>query len=63
MPKVTIDTNVDINASRAAVWEVLTDFPSYSEWSPFRNRGDPRGGPEARCAHVRRWWAWHELQT
>jgi hypothetical protein len=24
MPSITIDTNVDINASRAAVWDVLT---------------------------------------
>ena len=34
MPSLTIDTTVDIDASRDAVWDVLTDFASYSEWSP-----------------------------
>lgn len=34
MPSVTIDTNVDIKASRDDVWAVLTDFSSYGEWCP-----------------------------
>jgi hypothetical protein len=34
MPSVTIDTNVDITGSREDVWDVLTDFSSYSEWCP-----------------------------
>ena len=34
MPNVTIDTNVDILASRDDVWVVLTDFSSYDEWCP-----------------------------
>ena len=44
MPSVTIDTNVDIDASRSSVWDVLIDFPSYSEWSPFRIEGIPEVG-------------------
>ena len=33
MPSLTIDTTVDIDATRDAVWDVLTDFASYSEWN------------------------------
>jgi hypothetical protein len=35
---------VDIDAPPDPVWEVLTDFPSYSEWNPFiiRIEGEPR---------------------
>ena len=45
MPSVTIDTNVDINASRDAVWDVLTDFASYKEWNPgMRIEGAPEVG-------------------
>jgi hypothetical protein len=45
MPSITVDTNVDIDASKDAVWEVLTDFASYSEWSPFlRIEGTPEVG-------------------
>jgi hypothetical protein len=45
MPSITIDTNVDINASSDAVWDVLTDFASYSEWSPtIRIEGNPEVG-------------------
>jgi hypothetical protein len=45
MPSVTIDTNIDINASREAVWKVLIDFPNYSEWSPsVRIEGTPEVG-------------------
>lgn len=31
----SIHTTIDINASPAQVWDVLTDFASYSEWNPF----------------------------
>jgi hypothetical protein len=28
-------TEIQIDAPLAAVWDVLTDFPRYSEWNPF----------------------------
>ena len=34
MPSFTIDTTVDINAGKDAVWDVLTDFAGYAEWNP-----------------------------
>ena len=34
MHSIMIDTNVDIDAPREAVWDVLVDFPSYGEWNP-----------------------------
>ena len=30
-----IKTEVDINASKEAIWDVLVDFPRYGEWSNF----------------------------
>src|SRR4051812_48131372 len=30
-----ITTEVDINASTEAVWDVLVDFPRYGQWSNF----------------------------
>ena len=30
-----ITTHVDIAAPPEAVWQVLMDFPSYSDWNPF----------------------------
>ena len=41
-----ISTTIDIDASPQAVWEVLTDFRSYSEWNPFMDRieGTPEVG-------------------
>jgi len=30
-----IKTEVDIGASKEAVWDVLVDFPRYGEWSNF----------------------------
>ena len=45
MPSLTIDTTVDINAGRDAVWDVLTDFASYKEWNPvMRIEGAPEVG-------------------
>jgi hypothetical protein len=40
-----MDTTVDIDASRDAVWDVLTDVASYSEWYPsMRIEGAPEVG-------------------
>jgi hypothetical protein len=36
MPSLTIDTTVDINASRDAACDVLTGFANYAEWKPQR---------------------------
>jgi hypothetical protein len=45
MPSFTIDTTVNINASKDAVWDVLTDFASYDEWNPMmRIQGAPEVG-------------------
>jgi hypothetical protein len=45
MPSFTIDTTVDINAGKDAVWDVLTDFASYQEWNPVvRIEGAPEVG-------------------
>ena len=45
MPSLTIDTTVDINAGKDAVWDVLTDFARYSEWNPaMRIEGAPEVG-------------------
>ena len=45
MPSRTIDTTVDINADKDAVWDVLTDFASYKEWNPvMRIEGTPEVG-------------------
>lgn len=34
---VVITTSIDITATRAEVWSVLTDFAAYGEWSNFRS--------------------------
>jgi hypothetical protein len=45
MPSFTIHTTVNINASKDAVWDVLTDFASYKEWNPImRIEGTPEVG-------------------
>jgi hypothetical protein len=45
MPSYTIDTTVDINAGKDAVWDVLIDFASYREWNPsMRIEGVPEVG-------------------
>ena len=31
----TIETAIEIGASPARVWQILTDFPGYSKWNPF----------------------------
>jgi hypothetical protein len=35
MAKRRIETEIDINASAAKVWAVLTDFPKMPLWNPF----------------------------
>lgn len=32
---LAIDTSIDIAASPARVWEILTDFAAYPQWNPF----------------------------
>ena len=44
MPNFTIDTNLDINAAPDAVWDVLTDFASYKQWTGMRIEGAPEVG-------------------
>lgn len=45
MPSLTIDTTININADKDAVWDVLTDFASYKEWNPvMRIEGAPEVG-------------------
>lgn len=45
MPSITIDTTIDIDASRHAVWRVLTDFPRYDKCNPsIRIEGTPAVG-------------------
>jgi hypothetical protein len=42
----TIHTEIDIESSKEAVWNVLSDFEAYPDWNPFIRsiRGEPRGG-------------------
>ena len=30
-----IETQIDVAASASSVWQILTDFPAYSDWNPF----------------------------
>lgn len=30
-----VSSEIEINASPERVWQVLTDFPAFSEWNPF----------------------------
>lgn len=41
-----LHTTIEIDRSRSAVWDVLTDFESYKEWNPYLSisRGNPRVG-------------------
>jgi hypothetical protein len=45
-----IDTEIDVDAPPAVVWEVLTDFGSYPEWNPLVTEavGDVREGAKVR---------------
>jgi hypothetical protein len=45
MLSLTINTTVDINGGKDAVWDVLTDFASYRDWSAvMRIEGAPDVG-------------------
>jgi hypothetical protein len=45
MPSFTIDTTVDVDAGKDAVWDVLTDFAGHQEWNPvMRIEGAPDVG-------------------
>ena len=30
-----IETQIDVAASASSLWQILTDFPAYSDWNPF----------------------------
>ena len=42
----TLQTQIDIEASKEKVWSILTDFPAYPQWNPFIKSisGEPRAG-------------------
>lgn len=46
MAKKSIQTSIDIQASPAKVWQILTDFDKYPEWNPFLKfiKGDVQKG-------------------
>ncbi len=33
-----IETQIDVAASASSLWQILTDFPAYSDWNPFPGR-------------------------
>lgn len=44
----TLETQIDIDAPAARVWDVLTDFASYPSWNPFAVKAEGalvNGGP------------------
>ncbi|SFO50526.1 Acetyl esterase/lipase [Geodermatophilus obscurus] len=43
-----LSTDVDIEATPARVWEVLTDLAAYPEWNPFIVRAEGTVGPGCR---------------
>jgi hypothetical protein len=51
---VDVRTSLDIDASAAAVWSVLTDLPRFREWNPFirEAEGSTDEGGDVRV-HVR----------
>jgi hypothetical protein len=44
----TLQTQVDIEASKEKVWSILIDFPAYPQWNPFIKSisGEPKAGAE-----------------
>lgn len=46
---IVFTTEIDVDATRDEVWEVLTDFDSYGEWSNFTSvEGTARAGARLR---------------
>jgi hypothetical protein len=43
-----IETDIDIHASAARVWSILTDFSGYSSWNPFIIAAQDEARPGAR---------------
>jgi hypothetical protein len=45
-----VETVIDIHASTARVWSILTDFSAYSTWNPFITaaEGEARSGVRLR---------------
>nr|WP_175494401.1 SRPBCC family protein [Herbiconiux ginsengi] len=44
---IVFTTTIDIAATPDEVWEVLSDFPAYGEWSNFsRVDGTPESAPD-----------------
>lgn len=41
-PLYVIDHEIEIDAPVTAVWQVLSDFPSYPEWNPYATRVEGR---------------------
>ena len=43
-----ITTSIDINASPAVIWQILTDFPAFAQWNPFIRsiQGEARQGTQ-----------------
>lgn len=36
----TVNTSIDIDATPAEVWAVLTDLPAHDEWNPFMSHAE-----------------------
>jgi hypothetical protein len=43
-----IDTQIDIAVSASRVWQILTNFPVYSDWNPFITEIEGRPEQDAR---------------
>jgi len=47
---IHLQSEIEIAATPAKVWSVLTDFPSYPSWNPFVRRISGQQAPGARLA-------------
>jgi hypothetical protein len=47
-PMRLVETAIDIHASAARVWSILTDFSAYSNWNPFITAAEGEARPGAR---------------
>jgi hypothetical protein len=56
-PATTVHEETVVNAPRALVWKLLSDFDGYDDWNPYivRARGKARKGAE-----VELWMEFHE---